>query len=103
MNKFKQIKPHFRTHKKNGHPSYIYAENDSEYKYIGITHSNKTHGMKNNKLKFNPNRKDPKVSYARPFSTHDTKNNFKKNKLKGYRVHKADKKTMRRVKKNYKA
>ena len=38
--KYKIIKPHFRTHKKNGHPSYIYADNGNEYKYIGLTHSN---------------------------------------------------------------
>lgn len=42
MAKTKQIKPHFRTHKINGHPSYIYAEMGDEYKYIGITHANIT-------------------------------------------------------------
>lgn len=98
---FKAIKPHFRTHKKNGHPSYIYAENNDEYKYIGITHADKTYGQYNKKLKYNPNVQDPKLSHARPFSTHDKKNNFKKSKLSGYRIHNADKKTIARVKKNY--
>lgn len=73
MAKTKQIKPHFRTHKINGHPSYIYAEIDNEYKYIGITHANFTQGLRNKKLKFNPNNKDSRKSYARPFSTHDKK------------------------------
>lgn len=103
MAKTKQIKPHFRTHKINGHPSYIYAEMGDEYKYIGITHSKTTHKLDNKKLKFNPNSKDSRPSYARPFSTHDKKSNFKKKKLKGYKVHKADKKTFRNIKKNYRA
>ncbi len=101
MIKAKQIKPYFRRHKVNGHPSYIYAENDDEYKYIGITHAKITQGLKNKKLKFNPNSKDSRQSYARPFSTHDKKSNFKNKKLKGYRVHKADKRTFRNIKKNY--
>lgn len=103
MARRKQIKPHFRTHKINGHPSYIYAEKGDEYKYIGITHSNKTYGKYNKRLKFNPNSKDTRTSYARPFSTHDKKSNFKKKKLKCFRVHKADKKTFRNIKKNYRA
>lgn len=98
----KQIKPHFRTNKINGHPSYIYAEKGDDYKYIGITHSKKTHGLKNIPLKYNPNSKDSRQSYMRPFSTHDKKGNFKKKRLKGYRIHKADKKKVRRIKRNYK-
>ena len=102
MAKFKIVKPHFRTHRNNGHPSYIYAQSKDEYKYIGITHANNTHGLDNIKLKSNPNPKDSRPSYARPFATHDKQNNFKQKKLKVYRVHKADKKTFRRIKKNYK-
>lgn len=101
MTKSKQIKPHFRTHKVNGHPSYIYEEIGDEYKYIGITHASITQGLKNKKLRFNPNSNDSRTSYARPFSTHDKKNNFKKKKLKGYKVHNADKKVFRNIKRNY--
>ena len=101
MAKTKLLKPHFRTHKVNGHPSYIYAEIGDEYKYIGITHSNITQGLRNKKIKFNPNLNDTRPSYARPFSTHDKKSKFKKKKLKGYKVHKADKKTFSKIKKNY--
>lgn len=102
MGKFKILRPHFRIHKKNGHPSYIYAENKTDYKYIGMTHSSKTHGIKNKRLKFNPNKKDIQVSFMRPFSSHDLKRNFKKKRIKGYKIHKADKKMVRKIKKNYK-
>ena len=100
--KYKIIKPHFKTHKRNGHPSYIYADNGTEYKYIGITHAYKTHKLNNKKLKFNPNSKDMRISYVRGFSTHDIKNNFKKKKLSGYKIHKADKRMISKIKKNYK-
>lgn len=99
--KYKIIKPHFRTHKKNGHPSYIYADNGNEYKYIGLTHSKKTYGQFNKPLKFNPNNKDIRISYVRKFSTHDLKKNFKKNKLNGYKIHKVDKKLISKIKINY--
>lgn len=101
--KYKIIEPHFRTHKKNGHPSYIYADNGNEYKYIGITHAKYTHGSKNIKFKINPeiNPKDSRPSHLRSFSTHDLKTNFKKRKLKGFGVHKADKKRISKIKRNY--
>ena len=102
MSKFKQIKPIFKTHKKNGHPSYIYAESDKEYKYIGLTHSNNTHGLNNIKLKNNPNKNDSRDSYALSFSTHDHKNRFKKKNLKGYKISDKDKRTISRIKKNLK-
>ena len=95
------IKPFFKIHKKNGHPAYIYAEYDDQYKYIGITHADSTHKLKNIKLKFNPNKKDNRVSYVRPFSTHDKKSIFKKRKLKNYKIHRADKKIFRSIKKKY--
>ena len=101
MSKYKIIKPHFRTHKINGHPSYIYAENTTDYKYIGITHAEVTHGLKNVDLKFNPETGKTDKSRAISFSTHDKKTNFKKRKLKGFKIHKADKKTIAKIKKNY--
>jgi hypothetical protein len=104
MAKYKIVKPHFRMHKINGHPSYIYADNGIEYKYIGITHSNLTDGVKNIKLKYDPNinSKDIRPSHIRPFSTHDYKYNFKSRKKKFFRIHKADKRKISKVKKNYK-
>ena len=53
-------------------------------------------------MKFNPNSKDMRISYVRGFSTHDIKNNFKKKKLLGYKIHKADKRMISKIKKNYK-
>ena len=50
MSKTKIIKPLFKIHKKNGHPAYIYAEYDDQYKYIGITHADSTHKLKNPQL-----------------------------------------------------
>ena len=102
MGKFKPIRPFFKMHRKNGHPSYIYAENEEEYKYIGITHASTTHGLENKRLRYNPNSLDSKPSHARSFSTHDLKDNFRKSVKKGFKLHKADKGTIRRIKKNYK-
>jgi len=66
--KKKRFKSHFRFGKKilnNGHPTYIYAKVDNEYKFIGLTHAPVTKGIKNIKLDKNPNPKDEKISYAR--------------------------------------
>ncbi len=101
MAKKVQIKPHFRTHRKNGHPAYVYEETKDEYKYINITHAPRTYGIDNKRLRFNPNNSDPSTSYARPFSTHDLKKNFKTKRLRGYRLHKADKKLIRKIKRKY--
>ena len=101
MSKSKIIKPFFKIHKKNGHPAYIYAEYDDQYKYIGITHAEITQGIRNKKIKFNSNNKDPRTCYARPFSTHDKKSIFKKRKLKNYKIHRVDKKIFRSIKKKY--
>ena len=75
---------HFRkNNSKNGrgHPAYIFKEENGEYKYIGLTHSNITQGVKNIKLDHNPNKKDKRDSYIRNFSTHDKTKKFGK-KLK---------------------
>lgn len=55
MSKKKRFKPIFKRHKINGHPSYIYDEYEDQYKYIGITHAKITQGVKNKKLRCNPN------------------------------------------------
>ena len=100
--KKKLLKPHFRFNFVTRHPAFIYDEISNEYKYIGITHSPKTHGLKNKPLHYNPNPKDPRKSYMRPFSTHLNKKSFSKYILKGYKLHKADKKTARKIKQKYK-
>lgn len=103
MSKRRQIKPYFRRHKVDGHKMLIYGEtrDGKDYKYVNFTHANFTRGLKNIKLKFNIDSNDKEPCYVRPFTTHDSKSNFKKKKLKRLRVHKADKKIIRKVKRNY--
>ena len=43
---------------KYGHPTYVYAKIGDDYKYIGITHSPITKGVRNIKLEVNPDPKD---------------------------------------------
>lgn len=101
MRKKKGFKPHFRRHKKNGHPAYIYSAFGNEFKYVGITHAKYTDGKRNRKLKYNPNLKDTRQSYARPFSTHDLKKNFKKKPLLKFRLHIFDRLTIKKSQRKY--
>ena len=103
MSKRKQIKPYFRRHKIDGHKKLIYGEtyDGKDYKYASFTHAKFTQGLKNTKLKYNIDSADREDCYVRPFTTHDSKGNFKKKKLKGLKIHKADKKIIRKVKHNY--
>ena len=59
-------KDEFRRSKETQHPAYIYARVGNDYKFIGITHSNITKGVKNIKLDKNPNPEDEKTAYAIP-------------------------------------
>lgn len=81
----------FRTHKENGHPSYIYQKVGSRYKYIGITHSAVTQGVKNIRLDENPNPKDKSPAYARPKPKQDKVKKFKKTTLSNWKMSKLDK------------
>ena len=81
----------FRTHKENGHPSYIYQKVGSRYKYIGITHSAVTQGVKNIRLDENPNPKDKSPAYARPKPKQDKVKKFKKTTLPNWKMSKLDK------------
>ena len=49
-----------------GHPTYVYAKVGKKYKYIGITHSPITRGVKNIRLEDNPNPKDNTAAYCQP-------------------------------------
>ena len=49
-----------------GHPTYVYAKVGDEYRYIGITHSPITKGVKNIRLEVNPNPNDKADAYVRP-------------------------------------
>ena len=50
-----------------GHPTYVYAKVGKNYKYLGITHSSVTDGITNIKLEKNPNPRDKKTAYVRPY------------------------------------
>lgn len=58
-------KNEFRKNKASGHPAYIYAKVGNDYKFIGITHSSITDGVKNIKLDKNPDPKDKRKANAR--------------------------------------
>ena len=102
MSKFKRkFKSHFRKNhskKSHGHPALVYGRKGDEYKYLGLTHSPITRGKRNVRLKVNPNPRDHKTSYVRPFSRTDKIKYFSKRKLKGWKVSKKDKHRIRRIK-----
>ncbi len=87
----------FRKNKENGHPAYIYAKVGNRYKFIGITHSEITKGIKNIKLDKNPNPNDKKTAYARNMTEAGNTNQFK-NKEKDWKLSKADKLKIEKIK-----
>ena len=94
-----EAKDEFRTHKKNGHPSYIYAKVNGKYKYIGITHSKITNGVKNIELEQNPNPNDNEKAYARTVAKKDNVKKFKNKPLTGWKMSERDKKKIKPIKK----
>jgi len=102
--KKKRFRSHFRFGKKKlngGHPTYIYAKVNNEYKYIGLTHAPITKGVKNIKLDKNPNPKDKKSSYARNRTFKAPDDNFE-NKLNGWKFCNSDKEKIKKIIKNSK-
>ncbi len=88
--------------KKNGHPAFVYKENETHYYFIGLTHAKITQGIKNIKLRQNPNIKDERTSYVRPFSEIHEKTKFRKKKYKNWKNWKSNKKILRKIKKKIK-
>lgn len=92
MGKRKKFKPGFRQNnssKSKGHPTYVYGESGTEYKYLGITHSAKSGHKKNYELLKNPNPKDPRKAYVRKQAQKDKKSFFGR-LLKGWRFSEKD-------------
>lgn len=79
-----------------GHPVYIYDRVAKKYKFIGLTHSDITHGVKNIELDTNPNPQDPRRSYIRPAPRVDKTSKFGE-KLLGWRFGKSDKDKIEKV------
>ena len=75
---------------KFGHPTYVYAKVGKEFKYIGITHSAITKGVKNIRLEQNPNPKDNKPAYVRPKAQKADRSRFGKG-LNGWKFSERDK------------
>ena len=98
---FKNIKKKNEFRRKNmkdgkGHPTYIFAQQGDDYIFLGITHSNVTNGVRNIKLKKNPNPKENRDSYVRPKAEKHNKASFGK-KLQGWRFSDGDKETVRKL------
>lgn len=81
-----------------GHPAYIYERVGNNFKFIGITHSPITHGVRNIKLDKNPNPVDDSAAYFRPNSDKAKINKFGK-KLPGWGLSSQDKKKINKYKK----
>jgi hypothetical protein len=66
---FRYIDQHENT-KAEGHPAHIYAKNDTQAKYMQLTHSEFIKDMEdaNIRLKENPNPKDKRTAYIIPKS-----------------------------------
>ena len=90
-------KDEFRQNKDTLHPAYIYAKVGNTLKYIGITHSEITDGVKNIKLEKNPNPKDSKSAFFRPKTEQSSTNRFKKKEV-GWKLSKKDKETANKIK-----
>jgi hypothetical protein len=73
-----------------GYPAYIYVKNGDTYDFVGITHSDVTHGTKNIKLDKNPSPDDDRDSYIRPNTGSENRSSFGK-RLTGWRFADSDK------------
>ena len=95
--KFNIVKPHFRKNYSNNrtstgiknHIALIVGENEKEYAYNSLTHSDKSGHKKNMQLKKNPNLNDKRKAYIRKELNEDKKKNFSK-KLKNYKLDSID-------------
>ncbi len=86
----------FRRNKRIKHPTYVIDEKGNVYRYIGITHSDKTDNIKNVPLKKNPNSQDSRKAYLRPFVEEDEPKNFGRS-YKKWSFSSEDKETVRSI------
>lgn len=88
----------FRTYKKSGHPAYIYEKVGGKYKFLGITESPVTQGVKNIKLEQNPEPDNPEHAYIKTKYEVNSENQFKERK-KGWELTPSDKEKIKKYKK----
>lgn len=86
----------FRKNKRIGHPAYLIDEDGNMYKYIGITHAQKTNGMDNIPLSKNPDPKDSSKAFVRPLIEKDKPKNFGR-RLNGWTFSAEDKKAVKKI------
>ena len=84
--------------KAKGHPTYIYAQEGNEYKFIGITHAEITEGVRNIPLEKNPEPGNKTEAYIRPKPDKENRSRCG-SKLKGWFFSDADKEKVEEVKK----
>ncbi len=84
-----------------GHPTYIYAQEGDDYKFIGITHSPITDDMENIPLDKNPEPGNNSQAYIRPTPQKEHRSSFGA-KLKGWFFSPSDKEKVEVVKKKNK-
>ena len=95
----KHFKKHFRINRSkqsHNHPAYVIRKKGDYYDYIGLTHSPLTDGRRNIKLRKNPNPKENRASYIRPFFRKDPIKKFSKRRVRGWKISKRDKKKIRK-------
>ena len=95
----RRFKKHFRinhSRESSGHPSYIIRKVGENYDSIGLTHSPITDNKRNVKLRKNPNKRDNRASYIRPFFRRDPIKKFSKRRIRGWKFIKRDKKRIRK-------
>ena len=95
----KRFQPHFRkayNGKFTGHPQYVYGEDGTRYKILGLTSSPITNGVYNVRLKENPEPHNSESSYVRPNTDKERKGAFGE-RLKGWKFSSADKKTVKNI------
>ena len=92
-----------RSKRGQGHPRYIYEKVGNEFKYIGITHEEKTRGNNgelNIKLDKNPNPNDKRTAYAQPYPSKANKKQF--GKKENWKLAESDKPKIETIKKRKK-
>lgn len=73
-------KNEFRFNRKISHNTYIFADDGSNYKAVGITHSEKTFGKNNMPLTVNPQKNKKEKAYIRNGIISDKHSHFDKPK-----------------------
>ena len=96
----KRFKKHFRVNRSkeaSTNPAYVIRKRGKNYDYIGLTHSSVTDSKRNIRLSKNPNPKDNRPSYIRPFFRSGPIRKFSKKRIRGWKFAKRDKNKIKRV------